>query len=183
MNYKKMEDTFFNSFHSNHVLLYVGRNISNDELTQWIARCPWSCIITSRKDPELANLFILDGQRDVYNLTSRAAIPLKPLSRKKLPIIRLFGVDGEEQDGEDLAWLEEGAQGQGGIPGIDDAAEMIRLVPEFMDHVNPLVIIGANSDEDWQVFSSGRLSSLLYQKTTDGTGICRRKVKTALMLF
>lgn len=169
MNYKKMEDTFFNSFHSNHVLLYVGRNISNDELTQWIARCPWSCIITSRKDPELANLFILDGQRDVYNLTSRAAIPLKPLSRKKLPIIRLFGVDGEEQDGEDLAWLEEGAQGQGGIPGIDDAAEMIRLVPEFMDHVNPLVIIGANSDEDWQVFSSGRLSSLLYQKTTDGT--------------
>lgn len=169
MNYKKRGEAFFNSFRSNHVLLYVGKNASNDELAQWIAKCPWSCVITSRTDPELANLFIVDGDRQVYNLTSRAAIPRKPLNRKKLPVIRLFGVDGEAQDDEDLAWLEEGSQNQGSIPGMDNASEILRLVPEFMDHVNPLVIIGADSDVDWQVFSAGKLTSLLYQKATDGT--------------
>lgn len=57
MDIKSLSYSFFGSFNSTHVLLYVGQSSNNDDLRKYIAKCPWSCVITGRRDPELALLF------------------------------------------------------------------------------------------------------------------------------
>ncbi len=102
MNLKLVSDDFFGRLNANHILLYVGQNCSSEELKE-IAKCPWSAVITSNCEPEFAELFTGDG-RSPLQFSSRDEIPAKPLHRKKLPILRLFGISGDTSD-EDLSWL------------------------------------------------------------------------------
>ena len=168
MNLKKDAEAFFNSFLSNHVVLYVGQNTRDDEIREYISKCSWSGIITSRRDPELAALFENES-RTLREFSSRAEIPVKPLNRKKLPILRLFGVQGEQQEDEDLSWLRTSAK-KTSTPGydMDRARDMLKLLPELLDHINPLVIIGADSDIDWKLFGE-ELAHLLFTATSDGS--------------
>ena len=62
-------------------------------------------MITSRKDAEFASLFAKEG-RTVLQYSNRSDIPAMPLSRERLPILRLCGIQGEADDEEDLAWLQ-----------------------------------------------------------------------------
>lgn len=165
-NLKKVSDSFFNSFYSNHVILYIGQNAKDEELREYISQCPWSCVITSRRDPELATFFS-NGERTAQEFTDRSKIPAKPLNRKKLPILRLFGVSGEvSEEKEDLSWLR--ADSVGDAYDFYHAIDMLQLLPDLLDHVNPLIIIGANSDVDWKLFGK-ELTPLLYTSATDGT--------------
>ena len=52
----KIANDFYKQFSSNHVILYVGRNLDNSEL-EIIAHCPWSAIITSREDKDFFTFF------------------------------------------------------------------------------------------------------------------------------
>ncbi len=169
MDLKNASSEFYNHFNSTHVILYIGQGASNEELKDYIVQCPWSGIITSRRDPELASFFIADegdginGGREVLELSSRAKIPAKPLNRKKLPVIRLLGVQGEKQEDDGLSWLCNESQIQ-----LDSAREMLTILPGLLDYVNHLVIIGANTDMDWSIFAN-KLTLLLYQNATEGT--------------
>lgn len=168
MNTKGVSDTFFNSFNSNHVILYVGQDSNDTELRDYISKCAWSGIITSRRDPEFAMLFATD-ERTPYEYSRRADIPAKPLNRKKLPIIRLFGVQGEKNQEEDLSWLQvDDEEDANGAYDMYQAREFLEFMPELLDYVNPLVIVGANSDIDWQIFAKP-LNQILYKKVTDGS--------------
>lgn len=166
MNVKKVSDAFFNSFNSNHVILYIGQNTSDEELKEYISKCPWSGIITSRRDPELASIFI-NEDRAPREFNARVEIPVKPLSRQKLPILRLFGVRGEQKE-DDLAWLRTDMDGDDAAYNMNRALDMLHLLPSLLDHVNSLVVIGANSDIDWKLFGK-ELTYLLYKETSAGT--------------
>lgn len=168
MNLKDIANSFFSSFHSNHVILYVGQNAKNDELRDYIAKCPWSGIITSRRDPEFSSLFA-NEDRTVYEYSSRAQIPVKPLNRKKMPILRLFGIQGEAKEDEDLAWLRVNtAVRKNAEYDMELAKELLHMLPSLLDEVNPLVIIGATSNIDWELFGT-ELASLLYREISDGS--------------
>ncbi len=167
MNAKGASDAFFNSFRSNHVILYVGQGSNDEELSKYISKCPWSAVITSRRDPEFAMLFAND-ERTPFEYSRRANMPVKPLSRKKLPIIRLFGVQGEKNQEEDLSWLQVDEEATDRIYDMYQAREFLEFIPEMLDHVNPLVIVGTNSDIDWRIFAK-HLNGILYKNATDGS--------------
>lgn len=164
----KMADAFFNSFQSNHVILYIGQNTSDQELKDYISQCYWSAVITSRRDPELGTYFI-GKDRTTYEYCNRTEIPAKPLSRKKLPILRLFGVQGQQNEESDLSWLYTNSS-EHSDPGynMENAKEMVKLLPELLDHVNPLVVVGMDSEMDWKLFGE-QLTALLYLSTSDGS--------------
>lgn len=168
MNLKKASDSFFHSFIANHVILYVGQNANDDELKTYISKCPWSGIITSRRDFEFAALFA-NEERSLCEYSGRTEIPGRPFNRKKVPILRLFGVQGEQREEEDLSWLRTGTQKQT-VPGYDmnRARDMLQLLPELLEHINSLVIIGADSEIDWKLFGE-EFASLLYTEVSEGT--------------
>lgn len=168
MNIKNLSYSFFDSFNSTHVILYVGQSANDDDLQKYIAKCPWSCVITSRRDSEFAMLFA-DENRTPFEYSSRAEIPVKPLHRKRLPIIRLFGVAGQENEEEDLSWLNTDlCEDTGSVYDMTRAKEFLQFLPELLDHVNPLVVVGIDSEVDWLLFSD-ILNKLLYKYVTDGS--------------
>ena len=93
---------FFNSFYANHVILFVGKSATPEEI-RTISDCKWSAVITTRTEPEFS-LFFERGNRTVQDFTNRANISSKPLSRDNLPVIRLFGIDGEKNDDINDIW-------------------------------------------------------------------------------
>ena len=168
MNIKNISQSFFGRFNSSHVILYVGQNSNDDDLQKYVAKCPWSCVITSRCDPEFATFFA-DKDRTPFEYSFRTEIPAKPLNRKRLPIIRLFGVEGQENEEEDLSWLSSGlSEDTDSSYDMTRAKDFLQFLPELLDHVNPLVVVGMDSDVDWQLFSDV-LSKLLYKQATDGS--------------
>lgn len=167
MNIKNLSYSFFGSFNSTHVILYVGQNATDDDLQKYIAKCPWSCVITSRCDPEFA-AFFSDKDRTPFEYSFRTEIPAKPLNRKRLPIIRLFGIEGQEYE-EDLSWLKSDlSEDASANYDMTRAKDFLQLLPELLDHVNPLVVVGMDSDADWRLFSDV-LNKLLYKQVTDGS--------------
>lgn len=170
VNIKNMASAFFDSFRSTHVILYVGQNISDDDLQEYIAKCPWSCVITSRRDSKFSELFS-DEDRKIFQYNSRSEIPVKPLHRKKLPIMRLFGVEGQkkEEEEEELSWLKSDlSEDSDSDYDMSQAKEFLQFLPELLDHVNPLVVVGIDSDIDWKILDN-TLNKLLYTKATDGS--------------
>ncbi len=164
MNIEKMTSEFYNKFNSNHVILYVGQNAKDDEIKDIISTCRWSAVVTSRRDPEFSALFVNDD-RSPKEFFSRRDVSAKPLSREKTPVLRLFGVSGTEDDDEDLSWLSTESHTE---YDMEEAGRMLELLPEILDYVNPLVIIGIDSDIDCQLINK-YLAKLLYSRTSDGS--------------
>ena len=138
------------------MILYVGQNISDDDLQEYIAKCPWSCVITSRRDSKFSELFS-DEDRKIFQYNSRSEIPVKPLHRKKLPIMRLFGVEGQkkEEEEEELSWLKSDlSEDSDSDYDMSQAKEFLQFLPELLDHVNPLVVVGIDSDIDWKILDN-----------------------------
>lgn len=167
MNIQKASDSFFNSFYSNHVILYVGQGISDEDIKTYIAKCPWSAVITSRRDPEFASLFVTENRTPRDYLT-RSDIPAKVLNRSSLPVFRLFGITGDQEE-DDLSWLRIGEEDKTNNEyDMDSAKSMLQLLPDFLNHINPLVFVGFDSDIDWKLFGE-KLNILLFNETTNGT--------------
>lgn len=162
---KNDSDGFFDSFVSRHVILYVGQNCNDEEIREYISKCHWSCVITSRRDPGLAAFFSTED-RTVKECLDVSQIPAEPLNRKKLPVLRLFGVQGMQTDTNDMDWLSPTTENTG--YDMDAACEMLDRLPNLLNPANPLVMIGADSDIDWQLFAK-KLLKLLYLKTTNKT--------------
>ena len=66
------------------------------------------------------------------------------LSRTNLPVIRIFGVDGDQNDDESDFLKDKIA------PGcyIEDAEDILKTIPGIMEHVNPLMMVGINNHVD-----------------------------------
>lgn len=163
MNYTMIVNSFIEKFATSHVILYVGQKSTNEDIKEWIGQHPWSCVITSRKDAEFASLFAKEG-RTVLQYSNRSDIPAMPLSRERLPILRLCGIQGEADDEEDLAWLQLEPSSS-----ANDTDDLIKLIPELLGYVNPMVVIGADSEIDWDLFGNHKIALNLYKYASNGT--------------
>lgn len=142
----KLADSFFRNFNCNPMILFVGRSALQEEL-EVIADCPWSCVITTRTDQKFSRCFIQNGMRTLKEYSSRREIPAKPLNRKNLPILRLFGVDGygrsDTADSEAfLASIGLSGDGDQSEADLKRAHEMLQLLPGLLDCVSKLVVTG-----------------------------------------
>lgn len=142
----KLADSFFRNFNCNPMILFVGRSALREEL-EVIADCPWSCVITTRTDQEFSRYFTQNGTRALKEYSSRKEIPAKPLNRKNLPILRLFGVDGygrsEAADSDAfLASIGLSSDGDQSETDLKHANEMLQLLPGLLDCVSKLVVTG-----------------------------------------
>lgn len=142
----KLADSFFRNFNCNPMILFVGRSALQEEL-EVIADCPWNCVITTRTDQEFSRYFTQNGTRALKEYSSRKEIPAKPLNRKNLPILRLFGVDGygrsEVADSDAfLASIGLSSDGDQSEADLKHAYEMLQLLPGLLDCVSKLVVTG-----------------------------------------
>jgi hypothetical protein len=159
--------SFFNSFYANHVILYVGRSATPEEIRA-VAACKWSAVITTRTEPEFSLMFKLDD-REVLDYTKRSDISSKPLSRQKLPVIRLFGTEGDVVDEYDDIW-GDGDEDQSGPSNyeINNAADLFKLLPALLDYVNVMSVIGIHSQVDLDLLSSRECGTVLLKEVVDG---------------
>ena len=151
-------DDFFDSFNTRHVILYVGQNSNDEELQEYISKYEWSCVITSRNDQKLSSFFQTENRRVVDRWTKADILKEPLLNQKTLPIWRLFGLEGMQIETDDEDWMN---------PIMDEAdkklqnaCEMLECLPAALDPVNPLIMVGATSDDDFQLFGRSLLKTL-----------------------
>lgn len=131
------------------VLLYVGKNITNDEVLK-LKDIGWSGIITSRTDDVFSDLWVREEIRlrdilphDDTNVT------IKIDEKDLLPIVRLFGIEGEEYIAED------------DIYSLDDYAESIfQKTTACLDSVHKLVVAGYDSQADGELNFKSLMKSI-----------------------
>ena len=141
-NIHKLSHEFYAKFNQNHVLLYVGQDIDSEALKKWIAPCRWSAVITSRQESEFSAHFNMEA-RSPQEVTIPEAVPTNPLSRANLPIWRLWGMEGEENN-DDIPWDEE-------FQHMYCVRDFLRFLPGLLKPINSLVMIGINSKRDWKI--------------------------------
>lgn len=145
-----------NAFNSCHGILYVGQGVTDEEIKTHICDMQWSSVFTSRTDPEFSGLFSNEKRvprecvykNDYYN----------SLNRKNIPIFRIFGIEGAEDDEQmDMmkAWgFTESEEREANLKVLD-------LLPNMLDCVNLLLVIGydpSNPKElDLRTFASRML--------------------------
>lgn len=126
-----------NAFNCSHEILYVGRNITDEEIKKHICDMPWSCVFTSRTDPEFSALF--SNEKRIPRECTVKDISLKLLNRKNMPILRIFGIEGTEEDRQaDL--LEEFGFAKSGERQANE--KFLDLLPGMLDCVNLLLVTG-----------------------------------------
>jgi hypothetical protein len=139
----KIASKLLSSFHSNHMVLFVGRDMKDNEIIDEIASLPWSCIVTSRTDEGFSSLFSTKD-RTPREYCTFSEIPSRPLDRSKLPILRLFGIGKAEDD--ELASL--GLQNTRNDP---NAWDMLSVLPGMLDCINQMIVIGYQPDHPDEV--------------------------------
>ena len=131
------------------IMLYVGKNITNDELLL-LKDLGWSGVITSRTDDAFSDLWAREEirLRDIFP-HSDANVTAKIDEKDLLPIVRLFGIDGEEYIAED------------DIYSADDYAEsMFQKASSCLDSVHKLVVAGYDSQADGELNFKSLMKSL-----------------------
>lgn len=143
-----------NAFNSCHEILYVGQAATNEEIRRYICEMRWSCIFTSRTDPEFSGLFCDEKRTPREYSVDEASKNL--LSRKNTPILRVFGIEGEEHEDyhedlmEEFGFIEPGDR--------EPNVKFLDLLPGMLDCVNLLLVIGYDSSDpkelDLKTFAS-----------------------------
>lgn len=130
-----------NQFNSNHMILFVGQNTSDNLLSDYVLRLPWSCVFTTRRDPDFSSLFISD-QRTVkeYSLDN---VTTTPLDRNCIPILRLYGVEGQTNESGEEDFLAQ--LGLSSSENIELNKKYIGLWPKLLEYMNQMFVIGYNS--------------------------------------
>lgn len=128
----------FNSFNSNRMILFVGKDASEKELRSDICELPWSCIVTSRSEEDFGERFVTE-LRTTRQYCSKEDLPPHLFNRKELPIIRLYGIDGwqcNELEDEELeeVWRDKNAD------------ILLSIVMGQLDVLSQMVVIGYNPE-------------------------------------
>lgn len=145
---KNLSD-LYSSFSCNPVILYIGKNISDNDLQQYILKLPWSCIITSRSDGEFMSLLSSQSKKiRIYTPTSTEKFPSSPIEKDYISIFRIFGEDGEndDTDGMSAAMLSIFGEDDNDASDkykLDNACEMLRiLIPKCLDGLTQIIFVG-----------------------------------------
>lgn len=121
------------SFNINNMVLFAGVGTTRDELTEEICSLPWSCVVTTRRDEGFRNSFVNEGRRP-KEYCSVSELPPKLFDRTSLPIIRLFGLEVEDEPDEDYELLEERQE--------DECKSMLSNIMGKLDIISQMIVIG-----------------------------------------
>lgn len=148
-NVGRASNELFASFHSTHAMLFVGQTAGKDELSNILSLGEWSAVITTRREADFSALLAKESVHP-RECDSRAKIASRQLSRENPPVIRLLGIEGEGDDEPSplAAFFDEHAM------RLNNARDLLRMVPVLMDYVNKLVVTGLGSTEDVELFPS-----------------------------
>ncbi len=148
MDMQRLGNLFFSKFTSSHVILYVGSGISDAELKEVIAECPWSAVVTTRTDRAFGSFFAADS-REVEDCYSIDGLLSRQLSRKKMPIFRLCGIKSDSMENAQSDDFDDWIIGD----DYEDAREIVKRVFFLLDYVNSMVFVGIDSKEDIKMIS------------------------------
>lgn len=151
----KVAEDFFNQFYYRHMILYVGRGKDLDEEgLRLIAQYPWSAVITSREDEDFF-AFFQSEDRHVFlqcaqdDAATRGRDKLT-LNRKELQIIQLFRKAGAIADRSDTEAMFN-RDGTKNGRAWHHAQQMLNRLPSLTAYVNPLTMVGVDSEQDWEL--------------------------------
>lgn len=131
MELQKMRADFHAAFHSNAVILFAGQGMDDEALRQGIAACRFSCVFTTRRDPAFKTLFLAED-RKVRELCTVEEVLSVTDSRTQLPIVRLFGVSEEEEQGNYTP----------DVMALMQASNMLTVLKRLLGNLNQLVVAG-----------------------------------------
>lgn len=134
---KKIESQFT----SNHMILFVGQSTTEESLSDIVLSLPWSCVFTTRRDAAFSSLFINENRTVTeYSLTNVSTIPL---NRSCIPVLRLYGVEGQSKDNGEDDFLAE--LGLSSSENTELNKKYIDLWPKLLQYINQMFVIGYNS--------------------------------------
>lgn len=132
------------AFVSNHMVLFVGTSATEHDITPEIRNLQWSCIITTKTEEEFSTLFVND-ERKVLEF-SNGELPEILLSRVELPILRIYGVRGEEKENREKDILAQAGYLEEDPKEFNEKYLKI-LSSKILDCVNQMFVIGYNEQE------------------------------------
>ncbi len=168
MDIKKQVSNFYRSFNCNPVILYVGQNISVSDLKAHIVGLPWSCVLTSRREPEFAGLFATES-REVRDCAKKEDIPAKPINKQMLNVLRLYGIEGEEDEKNELLAQMFSGRDSGISAKQTVAAEMFRVLNSLLDCASQLVVVGYDQTNEGELSLYDFCSTLLGDRIPNGS--------------
>jgi hypothetical protein len=137
----------YNNFRSNYIILFVGKNARDKDLPKEICSLPWSCVITSRTDEAFGGMFYNES-RSPKQYGPYEKIPSRPLDRFRLPVLRIFGVDGHEksesQEEESIFDFSETKRDE-------KITKTLGLIPPLLDCLNQMIVIGYDPGDESDV--------------------------------
>lgn len=134
--------SFMEQFHSRHMILFVGKGISEDTINEHITKLPWSCVVTSRTDGSFGNSFLGTG-RIVREWLRPSEVPSRPLNKQgELSILRIMGMN-EPLDEDEVEIIELTGQTEEEYR-LEKARDMLRTVLGLLDGTNIMVVLGYN---------------------------------------
>lgn len=159
------------SFSKNNMILFVGVNADENDLTETLCDLPWSCVVTSKRDEEFGKIFI-NEVRKPREYAKAEELPSKIYDRSALPIVRLFGVENKDQDDdeEDTEIFMERLE--------DECKNMLSAVMSKLDIISQMIIVGYSPDNKndirrgalvvrWEKSAGGVISLFGMDSTTD----------------
>ena len=131
------------------VMLYVGKHITNDELLL-LKDLGWCGVITSRTDNKFCDLWDRDEIHIREILPNDDSNEIAKIDEKDLlPVVRLFGIDGEKYIDED------------DIYSADDYAEsLFQKTTIRLDSIHRLVVAGYDSQAHGELNFKSLIKSL-----------------------
>lgn len=134
-NEDQIMSSFFQNFTRGNAVLFVGKGASEADLTPEVCELPWSCIVTDRTEENFSARFVTDTRRP-KEYCSAGELPSNLFNRNNLAVIRLFGVDGrqEEEDGDDPEMASSRR--------LKVCQDMLTIVMRKMDILGMFAVVG-----------------------------------------
>lgn len=116
-----------NFFKNPHTILYIGKNVSNEDIKKYYAVYNWKCVITCKTDAEFDDCF-----KNSVSINDVETLP--EFSFTRMPVVRLFGM------GDNL-------------PSKPTARIYFASILKLLQAVHSLVAVGITEEEAW-IFKS-----------------------------
>lgn len=124
----RISENFFNKIKNYSVALFIGNEISDDDVKNYYSRCEWDLVITTRKNADFYKNFETEKCSPVvFNWNQ---IPKTSLFYgEEMPVIHLCGFESEQEVNE------------------DDQADALSFIIRQMTYHKQLVVTGISEDD------------------------------------
>lgn len=130
------------SFSINNMVLFVGVGATEADFSEEICNLPWSCIVTTKRDEGFRNYFSNSSRRP-KEYCSASELPPKLFNRSALPIVRLFGLETDENIDEDFEIIRERIE--------DECKSILSAIMGKLDVISQMIMIGYKPSDEHEL--------------------------------